>query len=448
MSQRIQLKTITIPFRSITLGNRYRKAYNNIDELAESIQKRGLLHPLVVNEAYHLCAGGRRYLAIETLGWDTVSVTVVNGLDETKIREIELIENIMRDDPTWQEDIAALVSIRELHSANGMSMTDTAKALHISKGHLSMKLKVANGMVKAPELAKAKTWTEAYKQYDLLLQKVMVSELANRTQRKAEQRAKANAEAMALVNKSKELLNSPHEPQEEALDKLTMCYHIADTLEELKKLPTGVMADVQFIDCDPDYGVSIVNTYNHITNAASYKEVDLSTYTEWITELIKELYRVTGPNVTMALWFAFKWYGVITKALQEAKWKFDSVPCVWYKKTAGPTAQPFNLLGRSYEPFLLCHKNEILLGKPGRYNVFECPTILSNRIHLTEKPVPLLKEIIETTTIINPSMKVFSAFLGSGNIILAAQELGLEVFGYDISEEHKQKFIARAKGVL
>ena len=71
-------------------------------ELSESIKQHGLLQPIVVldkGDSYLLVAGERRFRAHELAGMDTIKAIVADvDIDELKLRELALIENIQRED--------------------------------------------------------------------------------------------------------------------------------------------------------------------------------------------------------------------------------------------------------------------------------------------------------------------------------------------------------------
>ncbi len=71
---------------------------DHIDELALSIKKHGLLHPITIrtkNHKYEIVAGNRRYLACKKLGWRKIP-SHITELDDKEAFEIFLIENIHR----------------------------------------------------------------------------------------------------------------------------------------------------------------------------------------------------------------------------------------------------------------------------------------------------------------------------------------------------------------
>jgi N6-adenosine-specific RNA methylase IME4 len=93
------------PIAGIKVGARTRHDLGDLDGLAQSISDIGLLHPIVVAPDGHLIAGERRLRALELLGRDSVSVTVV---DLKGIVRGEYAENIFRKQFTPSEvaDIA------------------------------------------------------------------------------------------------------------------------------------------------------------------------------------------------------------------------------------------------------------------------------------------------------------------------------------------------------
>lgn len=73
-----------------------------IDELAESIKKIGLLEPIVVSPTdqegkYEVLAGQRRFLAHEKIGAETIkAVVLANKVNEIEAKTISLTENMLR----------------------------------------------------------------------------------------------------------------------------------------------------------------------------------------------------------------------------------------------------------------------------------------------------------------------------------------------------------------
>jgi ParB family chromosome partitioning protein len=72
-----------------------------LDELADSIKQVGLLEPILVrpagNDSYEVVVGERRYRAAQQAGLHTVPVVIRDYTDD-EVMEINLIENIQRED--------------------------------------------------------------------------------------------------------------------------------------------------------------------------------------------------------------------------------------------------------------------------------------------------------------------------------------------------------------
>ena len=80
----------------------------------DSLKRVGQLNPVTVSPAYELIAGHRRLAAATKLGWKTVDVAVVSGLDEVRRLEMELEENLYRKDFTPDEVLAGWKKLDEL----------------------------------------------------------------------------------------------------------------------------------------------------------------------------------------------------------------------------------------------------------------------------------------------------------------------------------------------
>ena len=103
-----------------------------IEELATSIEKDGLLQPILVrtvgNGKYQIIAGERRWQACKSLGLKTVPVRIKEA-DDDKALELALIENIQRSD---LNPIEEAYGYRRLMERQGMTQSDVAQA--VSKG--------------------------------------------------------------------------------------------------------------------------------------------------------------------------------------------------------------------------------------------------------------------------------------------------------------------------
>ena len=89
----------------ITVGNRIRKDFGAIEELADDIRENGLINPPVINKSYELLAGERRLRACKHLGWPTIEVRMMDTRDAEHELNIEISENDVRKDFTKSERV-------------------------------------------------------------------------------------------------------------------------------------------------------------------------------------------------------------------------------------------------------------------------------------------------------------------------------------------------------
>ena len=104
----------TAPLEGIRIGARHRQDLGDVQALAASIERVGLLHPIVVSSDGLLIAGQRRLAACVLLGWSEVPVTVVD-LAEAALGEQH--ENLARKDLLPSEIVALKRAIEPLERA-------------------------------------------------------------------------------------------------------------------------------------------------------------------------------------------------------------------------------------------------------------------------------------------------------------------------------------------
>ncbi len=110
---------------------------SELNELAISIKKQGLIQPIIVrslnNNQFQIIAGERRWRASQLVGLHEVDC-VVKELEETNVLEAALIENIQREDLNVIEEANAyknLIKIKKISNENLASIVGKS-ASHIS----------------------------------------------------------------------------------------------------------------------------------------------------------------------------------------------------------------------------------------------------------------------------------------------------------------------------
>lgn len=110
---------------------------DTIKELAESIEKNGLLQPIVVrpmaNGKYQIIAGERRYRAFKKLG-RTMIPAIVRDYEDEEVDKLQLVENVQREDLNPYDEAIAYLKLKEKY---GLKQDDIAKAVGKSRPYIS-----------------------------------------------------------------------------------------------------------------------------------------------------------------------------------------------------------------------------------------------------------------------------------------------------------------------
>ncbi len=114
----------------------------DIKELSDSIKNQGLIQPIVVRETekdtYEIIAGERRWRACQMAGLHSVNC-VIMSVDEEKVYELALIENIQRENLNVVEEAKAY---KNLINLNGLKNEQLSKKIGKSSSHISNLIRI------------------------------------------------------------------------------------------------------------------------------------------------------------------------------------------------------------------------------------------------------------------------------------------------------------------
>lgn len=113
----------------------------SLRELSESIERNGVLQPLLVRRkgsVYEIIAGERRYQASKLAGLKQVPV-IVKEVDDDKVLEIALIENLQRSDLNPIEEARGY---KRLIESQGMTQEALSKAVSKSRSAITNALRL------------------------------------------------------------------------------------------------------------------------------------------------------------------------------------------------------------------------------------------------------------------------------------------------------------------
>lgn len=445
----VTLKNVDLSL--IDYNNRARTDLSGLDELINSIRESGLIHPIALLDkskitdwsdidAYHkesqedkpylLLAGGRRFHAHIKLGRESIPARIYDeALNAWEIKNIELMENLQRVGLSWTEEVALKKELHELHVSihgkattgkqekQGHTIEDTAEILKESKANTSLDVGLAKALELMPELSEAKNKTEA---------------------RKMMKKLKADLDTKKRATK----IESKKATSNEEKDKkaLSDSFILKDCIEGMKQLPDKTF-DV--VEIDPPYAIDLDTVKKtSIEKMEAYNEIKNSDYIEFMTEVFELSYKKLKDNGWLLCWFGpDPWFQPLLEALREAGFTVRGIPAMWVKGR-GQTNQPSMYLGNAYEMMFYARKGKAVIKKQGTPNTFSyAPVNHTRKVHPTERPIELIQEILSVFT--HETSKVLVPFAGSGNTLLAANNLHCQAIGYDISEPYRNSFVDR-----
>ena len=157
---------------------------------------------------------------------------------------------------------------------------------------------------------------------------------------------------------------------------------------------------------------------------------DQHSWTAWCAQWLYAARRVSKPGAPVCVFIDWRQLPSLSDALQWAGWIWRGV-AVWDKGNSRPRRGRF----RQQTEFIVWGSNgdmPVTRPVPCLPGVFRYGNP-QNRIHLTEKPLQLMRDIVKIT---EPGGHVLDPFAGAGTTVLASVLEGHDATGIEISEEY------------
>lgn len=405
----VQISSIQVDRES-----RQRRELTRIEELAESIDKRGLINFPVITREYKLVAGERRLSALKMLGWDQVPIQWADTLDPRELRAIELEENIKRLDIPWQDQCNALLEFHELHQAEGFeegkvwTLELTANAIGLSFQEVGKQIQVAKELREGNALVSSAT--------NLSTAKGIV--------KRSDERA-----AQTLRQEVAAVLSAPEKP------KLIVQADFHSFVHEYDGPPFNLL------HCDFPYGIGSDNFDQGGAKAHGGYEDTFQHYQDLLYSLRHFMNKGVAESAHLIFWFSMKHYAFTLDSLYTMGWKVDDFPLIWHRSdNTGILPDPNRGPRRTYETALFASRGDRKIVRAVS-NSFAANTVRER--HMSEKPQVMLEYFFrmlvdEHSTVLDPTA-------GSGSAIRAARALGAKrILGLELNPE----FVERANLAL
>lgn len=469
---------MTIPFSSIIFGDRFRKSYIDIEVLAQSIETLGLIQPLAVDTTYRLLAGGRRYTALQHLiSTGRMSPdcqipvhirTDLNGSedDEALAREIELEENLQRNDMTWQENVEGIAALHALKARRarleGESWTTamTGKLFGQSRSNTDNALKLAEALRRGDEeIASAENASTALA--ILTARRLREVEMLQEARRKAAQAAQTNKIMQTVRGDETVIFDgpvaedgpwadgweercgdttvqiadalTPEQRRAAAYDEATRrLLHVECSLSYLASLPASSLDGVY---CDPPYGIDDDNL--DIRNIESTRaEHNRDENIALFEPTLRAVYRVLKPESYAVFWCDPEHFTTHLRHAEALGFRVLRWPLIAKKPIAKNGAAAFNPT-KDYETLFVVAKTNAVLAtrRPTSFVPWTWREREQERyVHPFKKPFSAHEFVLRTFW--SPGARIHDPFCGEGSSVLAGRELGYDMTGSDCVADH------------
>lgn len=385
----------SVPISSITVNReeRQRRVLDDahISSLADSISKRGLIHPPIIDRNSILVVGECRLEAVRRLGWTSIPVQYIDELDPTNLRAVELEENVRRKNLEWREECLAVKEYHDLRRAEepDWRVDFTGEELGFSRDAIEDRLNVAK---------------------ELLSGNTRVTEAPKfSTAKGIIRRANERAQATASVALTEAFGAVPKEP-----DSIL-------TADFREWAPAYSGPKFNFIHCDFPYGIG---ADKFVQGAApthgGYKD-DEESYWELCSTLGNFLDKHCEESCHVMFWFSMHYYHA-TKLFfsMNCDLLFDPFPLIWLKSdNVGIIPDPERGPRRIYETAFFGSRGDRKVVSSVS-NAIAIPSERSE--HMSIKPQAMLSHFFRmfvdsSTTFLDPTC-------GSGSSVRAAKSTG------------------------
>lgn len=192
-------------------------------------------------------------------------------------------------------------------------------------------------------------------------------------------------------------------------------------------LPTLAAASVDAVVTDPPYMIGASSTGDPRQKSGSW--MDLMNASHWYRSWMGECWRVLRPTGYLLIFANWRSLPMLLKACADSHIPATSL-AVWNKDWIGP-ASP-NQLRPVYELILFSAKPEARIDNRSQPDIFTHKWMAAHAGqsgHPAQKPVPLLRQLIELVTV--PGDLVLDPFAGSATTGVAALQSGRRFLGIE-----------------
>jgi DNA modification methylase len=419
-----------------------------LNQLKASITQLGQLQPgtcLQEGENIILLFGYRRLVACKELGISYRYELTKDILDPVRKKEIELHENIIRENLHFLDVAKAHAELHKFYQLHKggiegarqpsgkrkeWTLEDTASILGVSTGKLSEDIKINRYANALPEISNAKTLNEA---------KASVKRIETQAVRQiALEKALAASQPKTEVVSKQDNGSTEPDPQAQVatlIKQYSNHLHLGKFEEALPKLAEPGTFSVVFFD--PPWGVGLDKSYANAGDKELYKD-DPKSFFKNLRLQLTLLYEYMAPNSHLYLKFAIAHHFFVYQMLKRTGFEVNKIPILWHKIGTHRTRQPDKWPGQCYEPIAFARKGNLALIQTGRPNIIPTrpPGPKMKQDHPDAMHPDLPRELLLRSAM--PGTKVLDPCCGSGMFGVACESLRAQLMlDYTMIEEKR-----------
>ncbi len=393
-----------------------------IDELKADILANGLYHPIVIDNDFNLLAGGRRLRSVMELFEAGLAITYAgtpvslgeipcgmftNSLTEIQKKEIELNENLLRENLSWQDETKALAELHALRKeANEeQAFVETAKEVIAKQGGQ------ANPVALSAKISRAMITSQFLDDPDI--KNAANEKLAfNAAARKIRNEFTAQLKELEAENLS------PHSFAEGDFHDVFL---------------TG---PYRCFILDPPYGIGANNFGDAAQGRHTYDDSPEAAL-KLNSDLIDYCTSLASDDAHLWLFCDIDLFGALKNALLFNGWNVFRTPLIWNSGTSGHVPNQKLGIRRNYELILFAYRDT----DRGLAQVLDDVIRINQKsgaddAHGAAKPVELYELFLRMSAL--PGDLVLDPTCGSGTIFRAADNYGAVATGIELDPKQAE----------
>lgn len=463
------MNIILFPIADITIPpDRQRDNAEADAALINSIERHGLISPIILRDGNVLVAGERRLDAFRKLNRPTIPCRMWDDLSPIEAFEIEFMENMARKQLSWQQEAKGVADYHVLRLAAypGWTQMGTGEALSMTQSAVSARLEVARELGD-PDVAGCNTFQAAFNLLSAKADRARIAALsrgldvagiaalslppslpANATKEERTAALLSSVNLQATVAGTVESIGTQlstieqgrlasaalaADREREAVSDLVIT---ADCLEWMTTY-SGLKFDVLHLDFP--YGKGYKGSNTRQTGTATMNPLyadDPDIFFGLVDRMLSLQDNIVFPAAHCIFWFDMMYYQWTTAQFACAGWQLvQPYPLIWTKGHTGVASDPHRRPRHCYETALLFSRGDRKITK--LLNDHEPCPLEDTKLHTSQKPVAMLRKFLEL--VVDEHTAMIDLTCGSGSSLVAARQLhAARVLGVEIDPSNAE----------